>query len=63
MKPLGLIQYRLANDIGVSPIRISQVDKGQRSIAVDTVMRLAQYFGTNAAVWLKFQMRYDLETT
>jgi len=61
MKPLGLSQYRLAKDIGVSPIRISQIVKGQRSISVDTAMRLAQYFGTSAAVWLKLQMRYDLE--
>ena len=61
MKPLGLSQYRLAKDIGVSPIRISQIVKGQRSISVDTAMRLAQYFGTSAAVWLRLQMRYDLE--
>jgi plasmid maintenance system antidote protein VapI len=31
------------------------------SISVDTAMRLAQYFGTSAAVWLRLQMRYDLE--
>jgi len=61
MKPLGLSQYRLAKDIGVSPIRISQIVKGRRSISVDTAMRFAQYFGTSAAVWLRLQMRYDLE--
>jgi len=61
MKPHGLTQYRLAKDIGVAPIRISQIIKGQRSISVDTAMRLAQYFGTSAAVWLRLQMRYDLE--
>jgi len=61
MKPLGLSQYRLAKDIGVSSIRISQIVKGQRSISVDTAMRLAQYFGTSAAVWLRLQVRYDLE--
>lgn len=61
MKPLGLTQYRLAHDIGVTPIRISQIIKGQRSITVDTAMRLARYFGTSAAVWLRLQVRYDLE--
>ena len=61
MKPLGLTQYRLAKDIGVTPIRISQIVKGQRSISVDTAMRLARYFGTSAAVWLRLQVRYDLE--
>jgi addiction module HigA family antidote len=61
MKPLHLSQYRLAQDIGVTPIRISQIVHGQRSITVDTAMRLARYFGTSAAVWLRLQVRYDLE--
>lgn len=61
MKPLGLTQYRLAHDIGVTPIRISQIVNGDRSITVDTAMRLARYFGTSAAVWLRLQVRYDLE--
>ena len=61
MKPLGLTQYRLAQDIGVTPIRISQIVNGERSITVDTAMRLARYFGTSAAVWLRLQVRYDLE--
>lgn len=61
MIPLGLSQYRLAKDIGVTPIRISQIVNGKRSITVDTAMRLARYFGTSAAVWLRLQIRYDLE--
>jgi antitoxin HigA-1 len=61
LKPLGLSQYRLAHDIGVTPIRISQIVNGQRAISVDTAMRLARYFGTSAAVWLRLQVRYDLE--
>ena len=61
MKPLSLTQYRLAKDIGVTPIRISQIVNGERSISVDTAMRLARYFGTSAAVWLRLQVRYDLE--
>lgn len=43
MKPLGLTQYRPAHDIGVTPIRISQIVNGQRAITVDTAMRLARY--------------------
>ena len=61
MKPLGLSQYRLANDISVTPIRISQIVHGKRSITIDTAMRFARYFGTSAAVWLRLQVRYDLE--
>ena len=61
MKPLGLTQYRLARDLRVIPIRISQIVIGKRSISVDTALRLARYFGTSAAVWLRLQVRYDLE--
>jgi addiction module HigA family antidote len=61
MKPLELSQYQLARDIGVTPIRISQIVRGQRAITVDTAMRLSRYFGTSAAVWLRLQMQYDLE--
>ena len=61
MKPLGLSRYRVAKDIGVPPLRISQIVRGKRSITVDTAMRLARYFSTSAAVWLRLQARYDLE--
>jgi addiction module HigA family antidote len=54
------VSYRLAQDIGVAPIRISQIVHGERSITVDSAMRLSRYFGTSAAVWLRLQVRYDL---
>ena len=61
MKPLGLTQYRLAQDLRVPPTRISQIVNGKRSISVETALRLARYFGTSAAVWLRLQVHYDLE--
>ncbi len=61
LKPLELSQYRLAKDIGVTPIHISQIVNGKHSITVDTAMRFARYFGTSAAVWLRLQVRYDLK--
>jgi addiction module HigA family antidote len=63
MKPLNLSQYRLAHDIRVTPNRISQIVHARRAITVDTAMRLARYLGTSAAVWLRLQVRYDLEVT
>ncbi len=62
IKPLGLSQYRVAKDIGVPALRISQIVRGQRSVTADTALRLARYFGTSAAVWLRLQARYDLGT-
>lgn len=62
MKPLGLSQYRLAQDLHVSAMRISQIVHGKRSITADTALRLARYFGTSADVWMRLQARYDLES-
>jgi addiction module HigA family antidote len=61
IKPLKLTQYRLAKDTGVPSLRINQIVHGERSITVDTAMRLARYFGTSPGVWLRLQVRYDLE--
>lgn len=61
MRPLGISQYRLAKDIGVPTLRISQIVHGQRAITADTALRLARYFGTSAMVWTRLQARYDLE--
>ena len=61
LKPLGLSQYRLAKDIGVTPIRINEIVKAKRSVTVDTAMRLGRYFGTSANLWLGLQTDYDLE--
>jgi addiction module HigA family antidote len=43
MKPPGLSQHRVAKDIGVSPLRISQIVHGKRAITADTALRLARY--------------------
>ena len=61
MKPLGLTQYRVAKDIGVPALRISQIVRGRRSVTADTALRLARYFGTSPDVWLRLQAAYDLE--
>ncbi len=61
MNPLGLSQYRVAQDIGVPALRIHQIVHGKRAVTADTAMRLARYFGTSADVWLRMQARYDLE--
>ena len=61
MKPLGLSQYRLAQDLGVPALRISQIAHGKRAVTADTALRLARYSGTSANVWMRLQARYDLE--
>ncbi len=61
MKPLGLSTYRVAKDIGVPTLRISQIVRGHRAVSADTALRLARYFGTSPEVWMRLQAQYDLE--
>jgi len=62
MKPLDLTPYRVSKDIGVPSLKIFQIIQGKRPITPDTALRLAKYFGTSAEVWLRLQLRYDLES-
>lgn len=61
MKPLGLSQIKLAEELGVDPGRINQIVTGRRGITADTALRLARYFGTTPEFWMNLQARYDLE--
>jgi addiction module HigA family antidote len=61
LKPLGISQYRLAKDIGVSARRINEIVKGQRAITADTALRLGRFFKMSAEFWLNLQSHYDLE--
>lgn len=61
LKPFGLSQYRLAQDIGVHPRRINEIVHGTRAVSADTALRLARYFGLSERYWLNLQARYDLE--
>jgi addiction module HigA family antidote len=62
MKPMGLSQNRLGNDLGVSARRINEIVHGKRSITADTALRLSLYFGNSPEFWLGLQMDYDLDT-
>ena len=61
LKPYGIGQYRLAQDIGVHPRRIKEIVHGKRAVSADTALRLSRYFGLSERYWLNLQARYDLE--
>jgi addiction module HigA family antidote len=61
MEPLGLNQYALAKALSVTPMRISQLVRGQRAVTADTALRLSRYFSTRPGWWLDLQTHYDLE--
>ena len=61
MEPLDLSATALAEAIGVTPTRISEIIRGRRGITAETALRLARYFGTDARSWMNLQDRYELE--
>ncbi|MDD5262571.1 MAG: HigA family addiction module antitoxin [Methylacidiphilales bacterium] len=60
MEPMGLSAYRVAKDLGVQPIAISQILRGQRAISAEMALRLARYTGASASFWLGLQESHDL---
>jgi addiction module HigA family antidote len=63
LKPMGISINRLAREIMVPPGRISEIVNGRRGITADTALRLSQFFGTSAELWLGLQSDYELRVT
>lgn len=61
LKPMGISQNALANDMGVPPRRINEIIHAKRGITADTDLRLARALGTSEGFWLGLQADYDLE--
>ena len=59
LKPMGISAYRLARDIGVPQMRISEIIAGKRAVTVDTGLRLSRYFGLHDGFWTRLQLDHD----
>jgi antitoxin HigA-1 len=63
LEPLGLSQKQLAEALGITRVRLSEILRGRRSITADTAFRLARFFDTTPEFWLGLQMDIDLWET
>jgi len=61
LEPNGISQTKLAGDLDIPQSRITEIIKGQRTITVDTAMRLSVYFKTTVNFWLNLQNDFDIE--
>ncbi len=61
LRPLNISAYRLAKDIGVTPMRISEILRGKRRISANTGLRLAKYFGMSEGYFVRLQAQYDTD--
>jgi len=51
--PLGITAYRLSKETYIPQTRVRQILKGNRSITVETALRLFKKLGTSATFWLR----------
>jgi addiction module HigA family antidote len=56
---MGISAYRLAKDISVTQMRISEILSGKRAITVDTGLHLSRYFSLNDGFWTGLQLDHD----
>ena len=60
LEALGMGVPEVAEVLHVPANRIYQLLKGQRALTADTALRLSQWLGTSAEMWLNLQKLYEL---
>ena len=60
LKPMGLTQKELADNILVPYQRVNEIINGRRGITPSTALRLAKFFNMSADFWMNLQLRWDL---
>lgn len=58
----GITASALALALRIPANRLTEIINQKRSISADTALRLAQYFGTSAQLWMNLQAKFDLES-
>ena len=60
IETLGLSVPQVAMILHVPANRIYQLLKGERALTADTALRLSQWLGTSAEMWLNLQKLFEL---
>lgn len=60
IEALGLMVPQVAAKLHVPANRIYQLVKGERALTADTALRLSQWLGTSAEMWLNLQKLFEL---
>jgi addiction module HigA family antidote len=57
---LGLTVTEAAEQLGVARVTLSRMINGHAAISAEMAIRLAQWLGGSAEIWLRLQLQYDL---
>ena len=63
LEPLGLSQKKLAEALGITRVRLSEIIRGRRAISPDTAFRSQRFFDTTPEFWLGLQTDMSLWDT
>jgi antitoxin HigA-1 len=55
LEPSGLSQKELAEALGITRVRLSEIIRGKRAITPDTAFRLGRFFDSTPEFWLGLQ--------
>jgi addiction module HigA family antidote len=61
MKPMKLSAYAVAKAVGATPIAISQICRGKRSVSAEMALKLGRLLNVSPELWVGIQADYDLE--
>ena len=61
LRELGVSKRRLADAVGVPPVRISRIVRGRRPITADVALRIGRALRMTPDFWLNLQRMHDLE--
>ncbi|MEW5818342.1 MAG: HigA family addiction module antitoxin [Spirochaetota bacterium] len=61
LREMGISQAEFARTIGVSPMRISHVIKGDRPVTAELALLFGRAFNQTPQYWLNLQASYDLK--
>ena len=61
MKPMKLSAYAVAKAVGATPIAVSQICRGKRSVSAEMALKLGRLFNVSPELWVGIQADYDLE--
>ena len=60
LSAMNMTASQLAHALHVPPNRIYEIINGQRAMTADTALRLSQWLGTSAEIWMNLQKLYEL---
>jgi addiction module HigA family antidote len=61
MEARGMKQVELAKALGLSKSEVSLILNGKRGISVSIALKLELLWGTHALIWMRLQVRYEVE--